>query len=364
MDEQHIYQKIVEAIHQDILNGVLQPGDKLPPIRQMTGIWGCSQGTVLRAYQELANEGLLVSRVGQGTRVVQKPSIQDQTPLRRAILFNKIEAYLLEIMTSGYTPDEVEQAMRMALEHWQIFTMAPLEPEAGQLLFVGSHDPAVVLIAAQCPKLISGCNLRLSFSGSLGGLIALAEHKADLAGSHLWDDEMDSYNRPFVHRLLPGQKVALVTLAHRRVGLMVPPGNPLHFGSLADLARPGLKFVNRQPGSGTRVWLDSKLKQMEIDTACILGYGNEKMTHSEVALAVAQVQADAGLGVQSAASSFGLDFVFLTTERYDLVIPEEKWSLPGIQALVSWLNTDEAKTSIDQMGGYEVGETGKIEWLE
>lgn len=362
MDEPHLYQKIVEAIRQDILSGSLKPGDRLPPIRQMTGNWNCTQGTVSRAYQELARQGLVVSRVGQGTRVVDKSPIQEQTPFRRALLFNRIEAYLLEIMTAGYTPDEVEQAVRMALEHWRTFTEMPTETQTDRLNFAGSHDPAIALIAAQYHRITAGCSMHLTFNGSLGGLIALAQNKADLAGCHLWDDETDAYNRPFVRRLMPGKKVALLTLAHRRVGLLLPPGNPLRLHQLADLARPGLRYANRQPGSGTRVWLDVNLKRLGITPETIQGYQDEKMTHSEVALSIAQGLADTGLGVQTAALAFGLDFAFLTTERYDLAIPEEKWELPGLQALVRWLNTAEAKSAIANLGGYDVTETGRIEW--
>jgi molybdate-binding protein/DNA-binding transcriptional regulator YhcF (GntR family) len=363
MDEPHLYQKIVDTVRQDILMGVLKPGDRLPPIRQMTGTWECTQGTVLRAYQELARQGLVISRVGQGTRVIGKPPVQEQTPIRRAALFNRIEAYLLEIMTAGYTPDEVEQAVRMALEHWRTYTELPMKNPADVLQFVGSQDPAVALIAAQYHKITAGCTMQLTFTGSLGGLIALAQNKADLAGCHLWDDETNTYNSPFVRRLLPGRKVALLTLAHRRVGLLLPPGNPLGLHTLADLARPGLRYVNRQPGSGTRVWLDVNLKRLGLASDRISGYSDEKMTHSEVALAIAQGTADTGLGVQSAAFSFGLDFVFLTTERYDLVIPEEKWGLPALQALARWLSTAEAKSAIVDLGGYDIDETGRLEWV-
>jgi putative molybdopterin biosynthesis protein len=113
--------------------------------------------------------------------------------------------------------------------------------------------------------------------------------------------------------------------------------------------------VNRQPGSGTRVWLDAVLKRLRIDPVDVDGYTNEKMTHSEVALAVSQGQADAGLGVQSAAIAFGLDFVFLTTERYDLIVPAEEWEHPAIQSLVHWLGTREAKDEIDKLGGFVGG---------
>ena len=90
----------------------------------------------------------------------------------------------------------------------------------------------------------------MAFPGSLGGLIALAEGKADLAGSHLWDAESDAYNAPFVRRLLPGRRVALLTLARRRLGLIVPPGNPAGLAGVADLARPGVRIVNRGRGHG------------------------------------------------------------------------------------------------------------------
>lgn len=346
------------------MSGRLKPGDRLPPIRKLTEQWACTPGTVSRAYQVLAQQGLVESRVGQGTRVIGNPSIQEMTPLRRAMLFNRIESYLLEIMTAGYSPDEVEQSVRMALEHWRTFTELPQSEEACSLKFAGSHDPAVAWIASQFQQITDGYNLHLTFSGSLGGLIALSQNKADLAGSHLWDEETDTYNLPFVRRLMPGKKVALITLAQRKIGLLLPPGNPLGLRDLADLSRPGLRFTNRQPGSGTRVWLDAHLKRLGINPGPISGYQDEKLTHSEVALSVAQGHSDTGLGVQTAALLFGLDFIPLNTERYDLVIPAEKWNHPAIQALTDWLNTPQVKNAIEELGGYEITQTGQVEWLE
>jgi putative molybdopterin biosynthesis protein len=203
----------------------------------------------------------------------------------------------------------------------------------------------------------------LSFTGSLGGLIALVEKKADLAGCHLWDENTDTYNEPFVRKLLPGQKVALLTLTHRRVGLILPAGNPLGLSSLTDLAQPGIRFVNRQQGSGTRVWLDAQLHRVGINPAHIVGYHDEKMTHSEVARAIGKGQADVGLGVETAALSFDLDFKLLATERYDLVIPFEKWELESVQALKNWLDTDQAKAVITNLGGYDTNQTGTVTWV-
>lgn len=364
MDDLHLYQQIVEAIRREILAGTLKPGDRLPSVRQMTTQWSCTNATVLRAYQELARQGLVVSRVGQGTKVTEKPPTQEQLPLRRAMLLNRIEANLLEIMTAGYSPDEVEQATRMALDRWRSFSAATSDTPADTLRFVGSHDPAVTLIAAQAHEIQPGMVISLSFTGSLGGLIALAEKEADIAGCHLWDEESDTYNIPFVRRLFPGQKIALLTLALRRVGLLTPPGNPDGLRGLEDLARPGLRWINRQPGSGTRVWLDAQLKRLGIETQAIEGYQDERKTHSDVASAIAKGQGRAGLGVQTAALAYGLDFILLTTERYELAVPAEVWERPPSQRLYHWINTPAAKKAIADLGGYDVSATGELHWVE
>lgn len=363
MDQAHLYQQIVESIRAEILSGMLKPGDPLPAMRKLTEQWDCTTGTIMRAYQELARQGLVVSHVGQGTKVVDTLPEQNQTPLRRATLFNRTEAFLLEIMTAGYTPDEVEQSIRVALDRWRTFSSEPEQPAPDVLRFVGSHDPAMALIAAHYHEVTEGFTLQLSFTGSLGGLIALAEKKADLAGCHLWDENTDTYNEPFVQKLLPGQKVALLTLAQRRVGLILAPGNPLGVSDLTDLARAGIRFVNRQPGSGTRVWLDAQLQRAGLDPSAISGYSDEKMTHSEVARAISKGQADVGLGVETAALSFGLDFKLLTTERYDLVIPAETWEMDTVQALKGWLDSPQAKAAIHNLGGYDTTQTGMISWV-
>jgi molybdate-binding protein/DNA-binding transcriptional regulator YhcF (GntR family) len=363
MEQSHLYQQIVASIREDILSGVIKPGESLPPMRKMTETWNCTTGTILRAYQELAHQGLIISHVGKGTKVVDNLSGQDQSPLRKATLFNRTEAFLLEIITAGYTPDEIEQSLRTALDRWKTFSTPQETSPTHVLRFVGSHDPSLAMIAAQYHEANPELSLHLSFSGSLGGLIALAEKNADIAGCHLWDEATDTYNEPFIRKLLPGQKVALLTLAHRRVGLIFAPGNPLGLNDLTDLARPGIRFVNRQQGSGTRVWLDTQLHRAGIDTSDIAGYQDEKMTHSEVTRAVSKGQAEVGLGVETAALSFGLGFTLLTTERYDLVIPADKWELESVQALKRWLDTAQAKTEINNLGGYDTTETGLVRWV-
>jgi len=364
MDDLYLYQEIIRAIRQDILSGVLKPGDRLPPVRQMTEKWGCANATVLRAYHELAHQGLVTSRVGQGTKVTQKLADQDKLALRRAMLYNQIEANLLEIMNAGYSPDEVEQATRMALDRWRAFSNTPDDSPTNTLRFVGSHDPAITLIAARAEDIRPGLILQLKFSGSLGGLIALAKKEADIAGCHLWDEESNTYNIPFVRRLFPGQRMVVLTLALRRVGLIVPPGNPIKISGLQDLTRSGVRFINRQPGSGTRVWLDAQLKYSGVNCENIAGYQDEEMTHSEVASAIAKGQVNVGLGVQTAALVFGLDFIPLNTERYELVIPVKVWEKPSMQSLYRWLTTPAAQKAIYELGGYDIDECGHVEWVE
>jgi molybdate-binding protein/DNA-binding transcriptional regulator YhcF (GntR family) len=365
MDKTPLYIQIADAIRQELLAGKLRPGDLLPPVREMAERWGCTPGTVQQAYKELARQGLAVSRTGQGTRVgsTLPATPPDKTPLRRAALVHQAEAFLLEALGAGYTPAETEDAFRAALDHWRALAVALPEASERVLRFVGSHDPAVSLVASRFPEICPGCTLEVAFTGSLGGLIALAEGKADIAGSHLWDAESDTYNAPFLRRLLPGRRVALLTLARRRLGLIVPPGNPAGLTGLVDLTRPGLRFINRQPGAGTRVWLDAQLRHLSVPSDAIAGYAHQVSTHADTARAVAEGRVDAGLGIEAAALAYGLGFILLTTEPYDLVIPVEAWESPPVQALAAWLGTEDARAAIATLGGYEMDEMGRVTWV-
>lgn len=364
MEETYLYHQIASSIRKRILQGELKPGDRLPSVREMTSQWGCTIGTVQRAYQELAAQGLVMSRAGQGTHVIEQIPAQDDTGLRRAALVHRAEAFLLETLTAGHTVEEVEDALRQALERWRLVSQQVYSPAANQLRFAGSHDPVIAWLATHFNKIAPGAALQLSFAGSLGGLIALSEGKADLAGCHLWDQETDTYNAPFVRRVLPGKRTALVTMAHRRLGLILPAGNPAGVKGLADIANRKLSFINRQAGSGTRVWLDTELRRLGIAPTEIKGYTHEKMTHSDVARLVAEGEAEAGIGLEAAALSYHLDFILLTRERYDLVVPEALFSTPAVQNLVAWLKSKEAWDLFLRLGGYEAQDAGAVEWVE
>lgn len=364
MDEPHLYRQISETLRQEILNGRWKAGDRLPSVREMARQWNCTVGTIQHAYQELSRQGLLTSRAGQGTKVVESLPALSDTPLRRAMLIHRAEAFLLEVLTGGYRLEEVEQAIRQAMDRWRAAERQETPRDEKVLHFSGSHDLVLTWLASHFPEIAPGYTLQLSFTGSLGGLIALAQGEADLAGSHLWDEESDRYNVPYIRRLLPGKRVAVITLANRRLGLILPPGNPRRLQGLTDLGQPGLRFANRQSGSGTRVWLDIALRRLGIDTGRIAGYETEKITHSAVAQAVAENEADAGIGLEGAALSYGLDFLFLTHDPYDLVVTEAVMESSPMAALIAWLNMPSTRQVIENLGGYEAGSTGRVEWVE
>jgi molybdate-binding protein/DNA-binding transcriptional regulator YhcF (GntR family) len=361
MDETFLYKQISEAIQNRIQSGELKPSDRLPSVRQMCAEWGCTPGTVQRAYNELARRGLLTSRAGKGTLVsgaASAESVRGRAVFRRASLVHRCEGFLLEALTAGYSVAEVQQALELALDRWRVQEVGRPPVPASVIRFSGSHDMAVNALAARLAEIAPDAMLQVNTTGSLGGLMAVAEGRADLAGCHLWDDESGEYNVPFVRRLLPGKEVLLVTLAHRRLGLIVPPGNPRNLQRISDLAQPGVRFINRQSGSGTRVYLDAMLALQSIPSSAVTGYGEVRSTHSEVARAVAEDTADVGLGLETAAVAYGLGFVFLARERYDLVTLAENAKIAPLGLLLDWLGTPAAKGFIAGFAGYDYTETG------
>ncbi|MBI9043914.1 MAG: GntR family transcriptional regulator [Anaerolineaceae bacterium] len=360
MAEKPLYQNIFEKFRQDIIDGNLSPGDKLPPIRQLTQQWGCTPGTIQRAYRELAEHGLVSSRAGQGTKVIGNGKQTNNIAIRRAGLINKTEAFLIEAITAGFSPKDVEQAIKIALDRWRIIQETPRMLPETTIRFSGSHDLALKWLVSQFNENSKLHTLDLNFSGSLNGLFDLANGKADIAGIHLWDIETNSYNVPFLKKLMPGQEIVLITLAYRRIGLITAQGNPFNFQSFSDLKRPEVQFVNRQTGSGTRVWIDAILNDKKIDAKKIKGYEIEVSTHSQVAKAVAEGKANVGIGLQASANLYGLSFSCLREERYDLVILKNKLVFEPVKNLISILQEKTTREAINSIGGYLSEDTGKI----
>ena len=196
--------------------------------------------------------------------------------------------------------------------------------------------------------------------GSLGGLVALRDGLCHLAGSHLLDPATGEYTLPYLDRIFGADaELAVVRLVHRDQGLLVAPGNPLGLTGIADLTRPGLRYVNRQRGAGTRVLLDHELGRLGVDPAAVSGYSREEHTHLGVAAAVAAGRADTGLGIQAAARAFGLDFVPVAREPYDLVLRAASLADAVLAPLWALLEQPDFRTEVEKLGGYSCAETGR-----
>ncbi|EFL51765.1 molybdenum cofactor synthesis domain protein [Solidesulfovibrio fructosivorans JJ]] len=241
---------------------------------------------------------------------------------------------------------------------------AELLVDAGELartlVCVGSHDNTLDILADMLMRRDPSMRLVSSHVGSMGGLIALKNGSAMLAGSHLFDPDTRDFNFPFLAKYLPGLDVLVVNLAIREQGLIVAPGNPKGIVGVADLARDGVRYINRQRGAGTRILFDHHLALAGLAPDRILGYEREEHTHMAVAVNVKTGAADCGLGVYAAAKALGLDFVPLARERYDLVIPEALRDDPKIEAVISVIAGEAFKEQVRALGGYGTDWSGRV----
>lgn len=221
------------------------------------------------------------------------------------------------------------------------------------VVFSGSHDLALEGIAEHLHDRFLLLSLPV---GSLDGLVNLRQGLCQVSGTHLLDISGE-YNTPFVRHLFPDRDVEIVTLAHRTQGLMVAKGNPKRVKKLSDLARPGVRFVNRNPGSGTRLWLDSGLHRQKIPIEQINGYEKVVGTHTEAAMLIQTGKADAALGLQAAAHRHGLDFIPLFEERYDLVLPRDQEKV--LSPLLDYIQTSGFRRSLSSLTGYNTIHSGE-----
>ncbi|MFO7173120.1 MAG: molybdopterin biosynthesis protein [Bacillota bacterium] len=239
----------------------------------------------------------------------------------------------------------------------EVELLRPPEEVLGALVAVGSHDIVLDLLAAHLRR--RGIGFSSAHVGSLGGITALRRGEAHLAGVHLLDEATGEYNLPYVRRYLD-RPAYLVLLCRREQGFLVPPGNPKGIRDFKDLARPDVRFVNRQRGAGTRLLLDYELRRAGIAPAQVQGYRREEFTHLAVAAAVKAGDADTGLGIRAAAQALGLDFVPVTEEEYELLIPAEHWQHPGVQAILELIRDPAFRAEVEALGGYSMADAGRI----
>jgi putative molybdopterin biosynthesis protein len=265
------------------------------------------------------------------------------------------ETGLVEVSEVKITSGVTEKFYRSRAGAFLIQEMVlPKDTNRPTVIFSGSHDLAIERLAGQLSPHINMLTLSV---GSLDGLVALRQGFCHFSGCHLLDTGGE-YNAPFVRRFFPDRQMTLLTLAHREQGLMLAPGNPKQIRGLADLARPGIVIVNRQRGSGTRLWLDNELHRLGIPTGRIRGYDREVRLHTECACIVRTGEADAAIGLRAAAHQAGLDFIPLFHERYDLVFPQEQEI--SLKPLFDSLQTGVFRHSVAGLRGYDTTHMGEL----
>lgn len=255
-----------------------------------------------------------------------------------------------EIRRTGKVTEKFYRAKVDALLLQEIILPKTKKPA---VIFSGSHDLALEGIAEHLEKHVTLLSLPV---GSLDGLVNLRQGLCQISGSHLLD-ESGEYNTPFIRHLFPDRDVEIVTLAYRTQGLILSSGNPWNIKKIADITKPNVRFVNRNAGSGTRLWFDLELKKHNIHTDKINGYDKEVTTHTAAARLIETGKADVSLGLQAAAHQHGLDFLPLFEERYDLVLPRENEKT--LSPLLDYIQTADFRNSLVVLTGYNSAHSGE-----
>lgn len=238
--------------------------------------------------------------------------------------------------------------------------LSPMEKLRNTLVVIGSHDPLLDELADMLHLGDPRLYMSSSHVGSMGGIMAIRRGEAHMAGCHLLDTADGTYNRSFIRKYFPKGDVKLVSCVGRQQGLMVARGNPLNICSFADISRQGIRYVNRQKGSGTRILTDYLCSREKVEPSDVYGYTREELTHTSVAAQIACGSADVGMGIYSAAKLYDLDFIPICIEEYDLIIPDHAWDSPMVQQLLTILRSDAFREKILSMGGYTVDHPGQV----
>jgi molybdate transport repressor ModE-like protein len=296
--------------------------------------WG-----LLREYQRKLGEPLVLLERGRGASLT--PSGE------RLIGAEKAAARRLARILSG-----------LAIE----LGSAPRKEEPGatqQLRVAASHDLVLAALANGLPA-GSGLKLDLSFMGSLHALKEFAEGRADVAGFHVPIAGRPGWDRTLFLRGLRARRDRLIRFVDRDQGLILPHGTTAQTRNFRDIAGQRLRFINRQPGSGTRLLIDQMIAHEKIDRSEIIGYGNEEFTHRAVAATVASGGADAGFGLRAAAAEYRLVFVPLVRERYFLAIRAKAVETAAVARLIQVLRSPVFVRIARRFVGYRTDAAGSI----
>jgi putative molybdopterin biosynthesis protein len=287
-----------------------------------------------------------IGRVGEGIVAIPLPrAAGSTTTLSRAEGIIRIPSF-----SEGIVAGEETEAELL------------VEPEAinNTIVSIGSHDITLDILSDEIRNRGNDIRIASGNVGSLGGLLALKKGTAHMAGCHLLDIQTGEYNISYIRKYLEGVPVHVFNLVARDQGLIIQEGNPKEVKGIGDLKRDDITFVNRQPGSGTRILFDYKLKKMGIDPARISGYENEEYTHMNVAVSVLNGMADVGLGIMAAARALDLDFIPVIKEQYDLVVPSSFVDDPKIELIIGVARSREFRERVKGLGGYNPAKSGDL----
>ncbi len=262
-------------------------------------------------------------------------------------------AGLIEVSETRRTGKVTEKFYRAKADALLLQEIILPKTKKPAIIFSGSHDIAIEDIADNLSRHVNLFSIPV---GSLDGLVNLRQGLCQISGAHLLD-ENGEYNIPFVRRLFPDREVEIITLAHRTQGLILAGGNPKGVRSVADLTNAKIRFVNRNRGSGTRLWVDIQLKKLGISADEVRGYETVVKTHNEAAALIGTGKADAAIGLQAAAHKHGLDFIPLFEERYDFVLPKQQEK--NLNPLLEYIQTADFRNTLNSLTGYNTAHSGE-----
>lgn len=314
--------------------------------------------------QEAAKSAGLSYRHAWGLLESAATQLGDQLVLRqqgRGTQLAPLGAHLLEGMVdiNGTLAAGLRQGETRMQAHLSGAHHAPAAP--ARVTLYASHDMALAQMRDELSRQAE-LALTLNFHGSLDCLAALRRKQCELAGFHL---PAIPGTRTLAAQFIPFLSLKDWKAAHlldRTQGLMVKAGNPKGLGKLADLTRPEVRFVNRQPGSGTRLCLDFLLSQQGIQPGGIHGYTHEEFTHAAVAATVASGMADAAFGIEAAAREQSLDFVPIVNEYYYLAARASVLQKPGVRSLLEYLDSREFRRLVNSLAGYR--SVAALQWVD
>jgi putative molybdopterin biosynthesis protein len=250
----------------------------------------------------------------------------------------------------------VESSKRKHQAEVQVFQN---EVPEGKRLLIAGCDPGISLLAQHLAR-FDDVDLVVAQSSSQQALEWLKQGTVHVAGTHLRDSSSGEYNLPAIKRLFPQGAVKVVTFAIWEQGLVLQNGNPKGIRGIADLVRKDLRMINREKGAGSRELLDQQLRAAGVPADSVKGYESIAHGHLQVGLSVSQGEADCGIATRSAARAFGLNFVPLATERYDLVVRRQYAKLPAVQAVLDGLNRAAIRRKLEILAGYDTSHTGEV----